>query len=103
MSAIRSRLSTLGSDYRQRREHMLALLGELDERLAAARNAGGEKQIKKLQKRAKLSPRERVERLLDRDGPFLELSPLAAYGQYGDEAPARAASPGSGGSAAGRC
>ncbi len=87
MSAIRSRLSTLGSDYRQRREHMLALLGELDERLAAARNAGGEKQIKKLQKRAKLSPRERVERLLDRDGPFLELSPLAAYGQYGDEAP----------------
>src|SRR4029450_4309095 len=30
--------------------------------------------------RGKLLARERVELLLDRDGPFLELSPLAAWG-----------------------
>ncbi|MGH2944324.1 MAG: carboxyl transferase domain-containing protein, partial [Solirubrobacteraceae bacterium] len=37
--------------------------------------------------RGKLLPRERVERLLDRGSPFLELSPLAAHGLYDDAAP----------------
>jgi 3-methylcrotonyl-CoA carboxylase beta subunit len=32
-------------------------------------------------------PRERVQRLLDPGTPFLELSPLAAYGMYDDAAP----------------
>lgn len=31
--------------------------------------------------------RERLDRLFDRGTPFLELSPLAAYGQYDDAAP----------------
>src|ERR671923_289579 len=35
-----------------------------------------------------LLPRERVERLLDPGSAFLELSPLAAFGMYDDEAPA---------------
>ena len=34
--------------------------------------------------RGKLLPRERVEHLLDPGSPFLELSPLAAYGMYDD-------------------
>ena len=66
---------------------MLGLLDELHDKLAAARMAGGKKALDRLRKRGKLSPRERLERLLDRDGPFLELSPLAAHGQYGGEAP----------------
>jgi 3-methylcrotonyl-CoA carboxylase beta subunit len=37
--------------------------------------------------RGKLLPRERVDRLLDPGSPFLELSPLAAHGLYGDDAP----------------
>ena len=37
--------------------------------------------------RGKLLPRDRVERLLDVGSPFLELSQLAAYGMYDDEAP----------------
>ncbi len=37
--------------------------------------------------RGKLLPRERVDTLLDRGSPFLELSPLAAYQLYDDEAP----------------
>ena len=36
--------------------------------------------------RGKLLPRERIDVLLDRGSPFLELSPLAALGMYGDEA-----------------
>jgi 3-methylcrotonyl-CoA carboxylase beta subunit len=38
--------------------------------------------------RGKLLPRERVEQLLDPGTPFLELSPLAAYGMYNGDAPA---------------
>ena len=38
--------------------------------------------------RGKLLPRERVEALLDPGTAFLELSPLAAYGLYGGDAPA---------------
>jgi 3-methylcrotonyl-CoA carboxylase beta subunit len=37
--------------------------------------------------RVKLLPRDRVEMLLDPGTPFLELSPLAAFGMYGDESP----------------
>jgi 3-methylcrotonyl-CoA carboxylase beta subunit len=37
--------------------------------------------------RGKLLPRDRVDVLLDRGSPFLELSPLAAYGMYDGEAP----------------
>jgi 3-methylcrotonyl-CoA carboxylase beta subunit len=37
--------------------------------------------------RGKLLPRERVEALLDPGSPFLELSPLAAHGLYGNEVP----------------
>ncbi|MDO9693231.1 MAG: carboxyl transferase domain-containing protein [Candidatus Latescibacteria bacterium] len=36
----------------------------------------------------KLLVRERIERLLDPGAPFLELSPLAAYGVYDDDVPA---------------
>src|SRR5512141_2593926 len=38
--------------------------------------------------RGKLLPRDRVDALLDPGSPFLELSPLAAHGMYGGEAPA---------------
>ncbi len=53
--------------------------------------------------RGKLLPRDRVEHLLDPGSPFLELSPLAANGMYGDECPAPGSSPGSGRVSGRRC
>jgi 3-methylcrotonyl-CoA carboxylase beta subunit len=58
--------------------------------LAVLRKAalgGTEKARQRHLDRGKLLPRQRVERLLDVGSPFLELSPLAANGLYGDEAP----------------
>ncbi|MGH8413401.1 MAG: carboxyl transferase domain-containing protein, partial [Gammaproteobacteria bacterium] len=46
-----------------------------------------EKSRKRHTGRGKLLPRERIEALLDRGSPFLELSPLAAFGMYDDAAP----------------
>jgi 3-methylcrotonyl-CoA carboxylase beta subunit len=65
---------------------MQAFVAKLEERMAWAR-AGSKRGAQKMRKRGKLLPRERVERLLDPGTPFLELSPLAAYDMYNNEAP----------------
>src|SRR4051794_6445952 len=59
---------------------MLERLAELEAALEAARAGGGEKWVTRHHARGKLLPRERVEMLLDQDSPFLELSPVAAWG-----------------------
>ena len=62
------------------RAAMLAKLAELDTEHARAIAGGGEKYVARHRKRGKLTARERVELLIDEDSPFLELSPLAAWG-----------------------
>jgi 3-methylcrotonyl-CoA carboxylase beta subunit len=64
------------------------LVAELGERLAKARLGGPASARHRHVERGKLLPRDRVDSLLDPSSPFLELSPLAATGMYGDEAPA---------------
>ncbi|MEV5552782.1 carboxyl transferase domain-containing protein [Nonomuraea wenchangensis] len=59
---------------------MLAKLRELDAEHAKAVAGGGEKYVERHRRRGKLLARERVELLVDADSPFLELSPLAAWG-----------------------
>src|SRR5437763_17006029 len=66
---------------------MQGLVGELRDRLAKARLGGSDRARERHTKSGKLLPRERVERLLDPGTAFLELSPLAAFGMYDDEAP----------------
>src|SRR5215217_1972465 len=66
--------------YLQNRSAMLERLAELEAALEAARAGGGEKWVTRHHARGKLLPRERVEMLLDQDSPFLELSPVAAWG-----------------------
>jgi 3-methylcrotonyl-CoA carboxylase beta subunit len=59
------------------------LVDELRQRLATAREGGSESARRRHTDRGKLLVRDRVDRLLDPGSPFLELSPLAAYGMYG--------------------
>ena len=70
------------------RERHLALIAELEARLARARAGGGPEATARHVARGKLPARERVERLCDPGAPFLELSPLAADGCYDGAAPA---------------
>ncbi|MBA2774396.1 MAG: methylcrotonoyl-CoA carboxylase, partial [Nocardioidaceae bacterium] len=72
----------------QQRDPSLAdLVVELRDRLAVVRQGGSEAARDKHTGRGKLLVRERVDRLLDPGSPFLELSPLAAYGMYDDAVP----------------
>ena len=64
-----------------------ALVADLKAKLAAARPGGPERSRARHVERGKLLPRERVDSLVDPASPFLELSPLAAHGLYGGDAP----------------
>ena len=66
---------------------MEAAVRQLRERLAEVRQGGSPEARKRHLDRKKLLVRDRVERLIDPGTPFLELSPLAAFGLYGDDAP----------------
>ncbi|MFK3981732.1 acyl-CoA carboxylase subunit beta [Micromonospora sp. NPDC050397] len=68
------------SAYQENRAAMLERLAELDTAISSARGGGGEKYVTRHHARGKLLPRERIELLVDRDSPVLELSPVAAWG-----------------------
>ncbi len=63
------------------------LVDDLRSTLARVRLGGPERSRTRHVERGKLLPRDRVDALLDPSSPFLELSPLAAYGMYEDAAP----------------
>jgi acyl-CoA carboxylase subunit beta len=80
VTAVRSTLDIGGEQFTENREAMLRALAGLDAEHAKALAGGGEKAVARHRKRGKLLPRERIELLIDPDSPFLELSPLAAWG-----------------------
>jgi acetyl-CoA carboxylase carboxyltransferase component len=79
MPALADTLDRRRPEHETNRATMLAHLATLEEQHASVL-AGSEKSVARHRSRGKLLPRERIELLVDRDSPFLELSPLAAYG-----------------------
>jgi acetyl-CoA carboxylase carboxyltransferase component len=73
-------LATVEGAVGANREGHLALLAAHEQQLDDARAGGGERYVARHRARGKLPVRERVELLLDEGAPFLELSPLAAWG-----------------------
>lgn len=80
MPALTSALDTSSETYLLNRKANLAALAELDEQLELVRAGGGPRYVERHRSRGRLPVRERIELLLDRDAPFLEFSPLAAWG-----------------------
>ena len=88
MDILRSHVKTGSPEFLANRAHHEGLAADLRRRLAAVAAGASKQAIELSRKRGKLLVRERIERLLDPGTPFLELSPLAATGLYGDEIPA---------------
>jgi acyl-CoA carboxylase subunit beta len=65
--------------YLTNREAMLVALQSLQSLQQQVVAGGGERQVARHRERGKLLPRERIDLLVDRDSPFLELSPLAGH------------------------
>jgi 3-methylcrotonyl-CoA carboxylase beta subunit len=87
MHPIQTKLDVRSDDFQANAEAMRLLVADLKAKIAKATEGGGEAARAKHAARGKLLPRDRVDGLLDPGTPFLEFSPLAAHGMYGDEAP----------------
>jgi 3-methylcrotonyl-CoA carboxylase beta subunit len=84
MAHLQSKLNARSEDFRANAAAMKALVADLNAKLAKIAEGGGPEARAKHLGRGKLLPRERVERLLDPDTPFLEIGPLAALGMYAE-------------------
>ncbi len=87
MPKISSKLDPSSAAFKANVEHHRALADDLRRQVARVAQGGGPDAQKKHTARGKLLPRDRVRALLDPGAPFLELSQLAAFGMYGDDAP----------------
>src|SRR6476660_1442386 len=87
MPRIKSSLDPGSPAFLENAAHHRALAADLRKHVAAVSEGGGPEAQRKHTARGKLLPRERVRALLDPGAPFLELSQLAAFGMYGDDAP----------------
>lgn len=87
MDAIVSQVDLNEESHITNRRVMEAVMDDFRGRMQRVMQAGGSDAVAKHRKRGKLLARERIDTLFDSGSPFLELSPLAANGVYGDEAP----------------
>ena len=82
MYTLKTKIDLHSADYLRNKEVFLQLLGRVKQLQHQATRGGSEQAIQKHKERGKLLARERIDLLLDRNTPFLELSPLAANGLY---------------------
>ncbi len=87
MNKIQSKIDTNSEEFQNHYKQFLELVKELKNKLEIIKMGGGKEAIEKHKAKGKLLARERIERLIDPDTPFLELSPLAAIDQYNNEFP----------------
>src|SRR5574339_940733 len=88
MDALETHIDPASPAFKANAERMTALVNDLGDRLARARQGGGPKYLERHREQGKLTVRERLEQLVDPGTPILELSPLAAHEMYDDDAPA---------------
>ncbi len=87
MDRIESRLNTNSEEFRRNRDAMDALVKRLRDEIERIRQGGSAAARQLHVERGKLLVRDRVKKLLDPGSPFLELSPLAAFGMYDGGSP----------------
>ncbi|RMG83231.1 MAG: acyl-CoA carboxylase subunit beta [Bacteroidetes bacterium] len=63
-------------------DHLKLLVSKLKHQLVKIRLGGGAKKIQKLHKKGKLTARERINYLLDKDQPSVEIGAFAGYEMY---------------------
>jgi acetyl-CoA carboxylase carboxyltransferase component len=88
MDLIETHINPSSEEFRANRARMEQLVAELRAHLATVRQGGGPQYVDRHRQQGKLPVRDRIERLLDPGSPLLELSPLAAFGMYDNDAPA---------------
>lgn len=71
-------------EQRQNEDGMKLLLGKMQHRLDSIFAGGGQKKIDQQHQQGKMTARERVEALLDKNSSFVEIGAFAAYDMYSE-------------------
>jgi 3-methylcrotonyl-CoA carboxylase beta subunit len=89
MRRIESRIDVTSEEYATNRTAYADLVATLEDRLRWAIDGGPkrERSIERHLARGKVMVRDRIDMVIDDGSPFVELSTLAGFGQYDDEAP----------------
>jgi 3-methylcrotonyl-CoA carboxylase beta subunit len=85
MTTLESRFVANSEEARANAAAMAELVMDLRRCRAEAAEGGSKKARERHQGRGKLLPRQRIAGLIDPGSPFLELSPMAAHGMYGEQ------------------
>jgi 3-methylcrotonyl-CoA carboxylase beta subunit/propionyl-CoA carboxylase len=88
MDVLDTHVQPASPEFDANRRHFEGLVAELRRRTDVARAGGGPRYMKRHRDQGKMPVRDRIERLLDPQSPWLELSTLAAWDLYDNEAPA---------------
>ncbi|MGB7218213.1 MAG: carboxyl transferase domain-containing protein [Vicinamibacterales bacterium] len=88
MVVLETKINPSDATFAANRDRMRELVAELNQHVSRAREGGGPKYVQRHREQGKMPVRERIDRLRDPGSPFLELSPLAAFGMYDESPPA---------------
>ncbi len=87
MPILRTAVNAKSDAFVENASHMQKQVNDLQEKIAQIKLGGGEKSAQRHQSRGKLLPRDRINGLLDKGSPFLEIGQLAAWEVYDDYVP----------------
>lgn len=87
MFRIESKINTSSPEFRENKKNFLKIFEKYRTSLEQVHKGASEKAVTRHKERGKLLARERIDLLLDPNTPFMELSPLAAYGEYNNQFP----------------
>ena len=87
VDTIESKIQLNSEEFLNNKKEFEKILKNYYESLEKAKLGGSKVATEKHKLRNKLLARERIDKLVDKNSPFLELSTFAAYGQYADQFP----------------
>lgn len=71
-------------EFNKNDDKMRLLISQMEQRLAKIYDGGGKKRIEKLHEQGKMSARERIDFLLDKNSPRFEMGAFAGYEMYAE-------------------
>jgi acetyl-CoA carboxylase carboxyltransferase component len=81
-STLKSSISRDSSEFKNNSRHIIELLTEMKNQEELICQGGGAKAIESQHKKGRLTARERIEKLIDRNSHFFELARFAAFEMY---------------------
>jgi acetyl-CoA carboxylase carboxyltransferase component len=87
LDILRTNIKAYTADFKARKKAYTQVVRDLHQTVRQFTHGGGPSRLQSHRSRGKLTARERIDLLVDKNTSFLELSPLASFGQYENNFP----------------